>query len=270
MNEDIYEVRDRIVENKAFLSRKDIRKVKICRGAGYIGDWAFAKCSNLKEVVFEDDFHPGLFGKDVFTGCEKLSTIAFANTDESTNRLLAVCTNKMYYDHLLRADDVGKKSWYGKWDISLISQLKTDDAEARMSAALCGEEDISYDGIGSVDGELPGETDDYVRKEEFRKCSLCYLRLTYDIYLTDMTRETICDHLINNSLGNRSGASFYSLFEDSNNSLEYMRIYLDTIKPDREMITDMIGNVPSHNVVARSYLIKEAEKKSDVLSDLLL
>ena len=49
-----------------------------------------------------------------------------------------------------------------------------------------------------------------------------------------------------------------------------MRIYLDTIKPDREMITDMIGNVPSHNVVARSYLIKEAEKKSDVLSDLLL
>ncbi len=270
MNEDIYEVCDRIIESKAFLSRKDIRKVKICSGAGYIGDWAFAKCSNLKEVEFEDDFRPGLFGRDVFTGCDRLESIAFHNTDKVTNRLLAVCVNKMYYDHLLRADDVGQKSWYEKWDICLLSQLKTDDAEARLSAALCGEEDISYDGIGSVDGELPGETDDYVRKEEFRKCSLCYLRIINDSYLTDRTREAVCDHLRGNSLGNRSGAAFYSLFDDSNCTLEYMRIYLDTIKPDREMIMEMIGNVPAHNVVARSYLIKESENKSDALSDLFL
>ena len=270
MNEDIFEVRDSIIENKAFLSRKDIRKVKICHGAVHIGDWAFAKCTNLKDVVFEDDFRPGMFGKNVFTGCDSLKSIAFHSMEEVTGKLLAVCVNKMYYDHLLRADDVGQKSWYGKWDISLLSQLKTGDAEARMSAALCGEEDISYDGIGSVDGELPGETDDYVRKEEFRKCSLCYLRLENDLYLLEDTRTAIEEHLLDNALGSRNGAAFYSLFDDSDNTLAYMRIYLDTIKPDREMIMKMIEEVPSANVIAKSYLIRESEKKGDTLSDMLL
>ena len=270
MNEDIYEISDRIIENRKYLLRKDIRKVKICRGIEHIGDWAFAKCSNLTEVVFSDDFRPALFGKDVFTGCERLKSIAFGDTDEVTNKLLAVCANKMYYDHLLRADDIGQRSWYEKWDICLVSQLQSGDGEARMSAALCGEEDISYDGIGSVDGELPGETDDYVRKEEFRKCTLCYLRLENDVYLSDSVRSEIKSHLLDNAFGNRNGAAFYSLFDDSDNTLEFMRIYLDTICPGKDTLMRMIKEVPSGNVTARSYLIKESEKKSDTISNLLL
>lgn len=270
MREEVLEVSDRIIENKKYLSRKDIRKIKICRGVEHIGDWAFAKCSNLTEVVFSDGFRPGLFGKDVFTGCEKLKRISFRDTDDETAVLMAVCANKMYYDHLLRADDIGQRSWYEKWDICLISLLKSDDANARMSAALCGEEDISYDGIGSVDGELPGETDDYVRKEEFRKCSLCYLRIINDSYLADITRKAVGNHIRDNSLGNRNGAAFYSMFEEPDSVLRYIGIYLDIIKPDRDMVMKMIAEVPAGNVMASSYLIKEADRKSDILSELLL
>ncbi len=141
-----------VLENKAFLSGKMIREVYLPLGLTHIGDWAFAKCSNLRQVTFADDFRPGLFGKEVFGGCDELRSIGFADLDAETSTLLATCTNKLAYDHLLRSDDIGQKSWFEKWDISLVSKLKSDDAEARMSAALCGEEDISYDGIGSVYG----------------------------------------------------------------------------------------------------------------------
>ena len=99
---------------------------------------------------------------------------------------------------------------------------------------------------------------------------MCYLRLENDLYLLEDTRAAIEEHLLDNALGSRNGAAFYSLFDDSDNTLAYMRIYLDTIKPDREMIMKMIEEVPSANVIAKSYLIKESEKKGDTLSDMLL
>ncbi len=151
-----------IIENKEFWSQRALRKVILPAGIEHIGDWAFAKCINLETVEFACDFRPGLFGRDVFKGCESLRSVAFAGMDETTALFLALCANRLPYDHLIRSEDVGQKSWYEKWDICLASKLKSDDAEAKMSAALCGEEDISYDGIGSVDGEMPGASADYV------------------------------------------------------------------------------------------------------------
>ncbi|MCR5591952.1 MAG: leucine-rich repeat domain-containing protein [Lachnospiraceae bacterium] len=246
------------IDSKAFLSSKQIRQVMLPRSIERIGDWAFAKCSNLRAVKFAGPFRPGLFGRDVFAGCENLKLIEFADSDSVTARLHALCANKLPYDHLLRSDDVGQKSWYEKWDIVFQSVLASDDSEVRMSAALCGEEDISYDGIGSVDGELPGETGDYVQKEEFRKCSLCYIRLSNSTFLTESTENAIKNHLIANRFGEASGAAFYSIFEEDENILPYLRIYLDTVKPDRQMLSEMISAVPAKDVYARSFLIKEA------------
>ncbi len=270
MNDGRCEIYGSRIESRAYLSSKDIRNVVIGAGIEHIGDWAFAKCSNLMTVSFAGDHRPGLFGKDVFMGCARLGSISFRDTDDVTAALLAICTNKMYCDHLLRAEDVGQKSWYGKWDIRLVTELKSDDAEARMSAALCGEEDISYDGIGSVDGELPGETDDYVRQEEYRKCSLCYTRLLYNKYLSDATRGIIEDHLRANSFGSGNSAAFYSLFDDEANTTSYMRIYLDTVRHDKCTLKKLIEAVPFDKVDARSYLIRQSDGGSDKISELLL
>lgn len=274
-----YEVRDGIldlsgtglkrIESKAFLSSKTIRAVILPREMESIGDWAFAKCQNLVSVKFAGDFRPGLFGKDVFGGCGRLSLIEFADLDTAAATLLALCANKLPYEHLLRADDVGQKSWYEKWDIGLIAKLKSDDAEAKMSAALCGEEDISYDGIGSVDGEMSGETGDYVQKEEFNKCSLCYIRLSNDVYLSDSTRSVITRFIEDNRFGQRSGAAFYSIFEEGDNVLPYLRIYLDIVQPDKATIRDMIAAIGQKDVYAVSYLIKESGTASTA-DDLLL
>ncbi len=280
MNINGYEVKDGVLdlsgvpvtklENKAFLAQRSIRDVIMPPGITYIGDWAFAKCSNLRSVHFTCNHRPGLFGRNVFDGCDKLEIIDFTDVPDDTGRLLAACANALPYDHMIRSDDVGHMSWYEKWDICLAAKLKSDNAEAGINAALCGEEDISYDGIGSVDGEMPGEIDDYLRREEHKKCGLCYLRLSNDRYLMDSTRELIRAYIIENRFGSLYSDSFYSVFDEGGDTLQRLRLYLDIVGPDKEVLKEMTGAVPHGEVYARSYLIKEAGGKEDSFDALLL
>ena len=259
-----------IIENKAFWADRALRDVTVPSGIRHIGDWAFAKCVNLEKVMFEDDFRPGLFGRDVFKGCDKLAAVSFADTDDVTEHFLALCANRLAFDSLIRSEDVGKKSWYEKWDICLATRIKSDDAEAKMSAALCGEEDISYDGIGSIDGEMPGEGADFVSKEAHNKSVLCYIRLKNDIYLGTETRALLEEHIRNNRFGSESGSSFSAIFEECEGNLEYLRIYLDIVSPNRDTLSDMIASLGPSEVAARSYLIKESSDKGGILDDLML
>ena len=280
MNINGYEIRDGILDlsrtqvtkldDKAFLSQRSVRSVIMPSGITYIGDWAFAKCSNLRSVQFTSGHRPGLFGRNVFEGCDMLESISFEDTPDDTGYLLAACANALPYDHMIRSDDVGLKSWYEKWDICLASTLNSDNAQAGINAALCGEEDISYDGIGSVDGEMPGETDDFLRREVHKKCGLCYLRLSNDRYLGESTRELIRAFIIENRFGNLNSDSFYSVFDEGGDTLQRLRLYLDTVRPDKQTIKEMTAAVPSGEVYARSYLIKEAGEKEDTFDALML
>ena len=257
------------IEDKAFWAARSVRSVLMPKGIRHIGDWAFAKCANLETVVFEDDFRPDLFGKDVFKGCNRLTSISFANMDEVTAHFLAMCANRLEFDSLIRSDDVGRASWYAKWDICLAAKIKSDDAEARMSAALCGEEDISYDGIGSVDGEMPGEGADFVSKEAYNRSVLCYMRLVNDRHISADTRRMLEEHIITNRFGEGASSSFFAIFEECDGDLSYLRIYLDTVRPDRQTLLSMIESLGSSHVAAKSFLIREAGGKS-VLDDMML
>ena len=259
-----------VIDNKAFWAQRPIREVLMPVGITHIGDWAFAKCSNLEKISFADDFRPGLFGRDVFKGCDNLLSISFADTDDVTARFLALCANRLGFDRLIQSDDVGKKSWYEKWDICLATRIKSDDAEAKMSAALCGEEDISYDGIGSVDGEMPGEGADFVSKEAYNRSVLCYIRLSEDRYLDDDTRRLLTEHILENSFNKGTCSSFNAIFEECEGSLSYLRMYLDIVRPDRDTLFEMIEALGPSNVAARSYLIKESNSGSDPLADMML
>lgn len=259
-----------IIENKEFWSQRSLRKAVLPAGIEHIGDWAFAKCVNLETVELACDFRPSLFGRDVFKGCESLRSVTFMGMDGTTSLFLALCANRLPYDHLIRSEDVGQKSWYEKWDICLAARLKSDDAEAKMSAALCGEEDISYDGIGSVDGEMPGESADYVSKEEYNKSALCYIRLAHDRFLTEGVRGLIEDHIRANRFENGIGSSFYAIFEECGSDISYLETYLDIVKPDKDTLAAMISSLSPSEVVARSYLIGRSSDAVGGLDDLML
>ena len=139
-----------------------------------------------------------------------------------------------------------------------------------MSAALCDEEDISYDGIGSIDGEMPGESADFVSKDAHNRSVLCYIRLKDDVYLSDETRLLLEEHIRAIGFGRESGSSFSAIFEECGGNLEYLRIYLDIVKPDRNTLSAMIASLGPSDVAARSFLIKESSDKSGILDDMML
>ena len=66
-----YETKDGILDlsdeplseigNKAFISSKAVRTVILPASVRHIGDWAFARCSNLRSVKLCGPFMPGMF-----------------------------------------------------------------------------------------------------------------------------------------------------------------------------------------------------------------
>ena len=264
-----------VIDRKAFLSCKGLKKVFLPAGIRLLDEWAFSKCSNLKNVRLEGAFAPGILGKGAFKGCDSLSSIRFAGMDEDTVHLLALCANLLENDHLLRADDVGSAGWYEKWDLYLLSVLATDDAEGSSRVALCGEEDISYDGVGMVDGEMPGETEEYVRQAARNKCLICFKRLKYASRLSEATRKKIGDYLSARSFGSARPYAWQTLTEDLEGDPEYFGMYLDIVDPDAGVMDEMIRSLNSTRVQARAYLIGEAAKRGsgiggDAFDDLFL
>ena len=247
------------------MSDASLTEVTFPVGTKHLGEWAFSKCKNLKSVTFEGKFVPGMFERGVFEGCDRLEKITFDGFDEDTPVLLAAAVSKLKVMHLLTADDVGEKSWYEKWDLALKMCLLADDAEGSIAAALCGEEDISYDGIGSVDGEMPGETSEFVKNAAMNKCSLCYLRLIYDSFLREETKEIICNYLRGRAFGKGEGYSWMTLKEVSGDSLAYYETYLEVIKPDRDTLGGMIEDLDSNLVAVKSFLIKQTKVSGDDL-----
>lgn len=237
----------------------------------HIGEWAFSKCRNLKTVIFEGKYASDIMGKGVFEGCEKLEKICFKGFAEDESHLLAAAVSRLKVPHLLRSDDVGEQSWFSKWDLALRLFLESDDEKMSAANALCGEEDISYDGIGSIDGELPGESGDFVKEAAINKCLLCYQRLTFDKYLSEESGRFIRNYLISHSFQTEEAYSWITLKEKCGDDIAYYKLYLEVVNPDNETKNRMIEDLAENHVAAKSYLIKECSKSgSSVLDGLFI
>ncbi len=256
------------IDKKAFLCCKSLRKVSLPQNIRHMGDWCFSKCDNLESVSIDIQPSGEIFGRGVFEGCVRLKEIVFKNAGPDLSVLLAAGVSHMANDHLLRSDDIGQNFWYEKWDLSLLSMITSQDTESSKSVPLGGEEDISYDGVGSVDGEMSGETNEYVKRIATDKCRLCYMRLLHDTYLSDGHREKIEEYIKDRAYGSRYDWAWMAINEDAVNGPEYMRIYLDVVRPDREEMKAMIESISATGIQTKAYLISEAGKQGSETSAL--
>ena len=247
-----------VIDRKAFLSCKILRKVILPAGIENVGEWAFSKCTNLQSVNIDRAVGVNLFGKGVFEGCDNLTEISFADTDKGLARLLALTTNRMSNDYLLRSSDLGQKTWYDKWDISLMSVLKLDSNNMEADFATGGEEDLPFVGVGMVDGEMPDEGVDFFKGIEKNKCLLAYIRLMYDSYLSDSMREYLCDFIKERAFGCSPAYAFNTLNEECGGDIEYYKIYMDVVKPDKETINKMAQSLNATLIQAKAFLIEQA------------
>lgn len=235
-----------------------------------VGEWAFSKCRNLERVTFRGSYAPGMIKAGAFDGCTGLRMMEFAGKSSDTGYLLGAAVSALKSPGLIRMDDIGETSWFAKWDLSLKICLEADETEAGISAALCGEEDISYDGIGSIDGEMPGESGDFVKEAAIDKCLLCYLRLEHDEGLSDNFRKYICDYIKTHDFDSEDKYAWITLKEKAGDNTAYYILYLDVVCPDKETWGRMIEDLGSEHVAVKSFLIRKCSDASSALDDLFL
>lgn len=260
-----------VISKKAFLGCNGLREVTLPKEITRIDDWGFAQCIHLNRLSINDADNVPDFGKSVFEGCLRLDEIAVNSEEGALPKLLAAVVNKLPSPFLLRDKDLGHKAWYERWDLGLRAYLAQDDIEGYSDRALCGEEDISYDGIGSVDGELLGEDVSYLKEVSKGKCKLVLLRLMYDKYLSEDTRNYLEKYVTDHSKSHGNEAAWYAIIEDYKDDIEYLKLYMEIVKPDAVTVDSMIMDMGNDLAQAKAYLIREqkAENKTDAFFDAL-
>ena len=230
------------IERKAFLGTKGLRNVCVPGTVNTIGDWAFAQCIHLREVKIEGA-GAGRLGKGVFEGCTRLESLHFdSNANEDCDVLAAMTVHRLEAEYLLRDPDLGNENWYKKWDLALANLLARDDMEGYSDRALCGEEDISYDGVGSVDGELPGESASYIVEQNKNKCYLCLVRLMNAGFLSEDTGTLFKKYLKRHAKGFGNESAWLTIKEDFKDNIEYLKLFIEVTEPDSDAIKDMIAD----------------------------
>ena len=261
------------IERKAFLQQQGLRKITIPGTVAYIGDWAFSQCRQLKTFVFEEGGSVDAFiGRGIFEGSERLSDICIGYDEPDELSLLAALpVKKLPATYLIKDPSFGTKEWYKKLDMALVDYLKQDDIEGYSDRALCGEEDISYDGVGSVDGELPGESAAYLKEVGKNKASLAFTRLTNMVYITEEVEDYLSRYMMSRSKGSSSETAWYHILEDRYDDSDAIDAYLDIIKPESSTLRAMTEDVPAAKALLKAKLIAYKKADSDdFFSDLLI
>jgi len=258
------------IGRKAFLGCKGLKEVKLSNQVENIDDWGFSQCIHLVRV--EALGEKLSFGKNVFEGCNRLEAIEINGGGEDTARLLAAAVCRLPAAYLLTDNDKGSDEWFKRFDLCLKAFLDRDDFEGYSDRALCGEEDISYDGIGSVDGELLGESESYLREVGKNKAGLVLLRLKYCKAAEEDTIERLKSYVNQHAFGTKNPSAWNAIKEDYKNDTEYLKLYLDVTNPTAETIGLMLENMGSDMAQAKAFLIKrtEGDRKSDAFFGALL
>lgn len=259
------------IARKAYMGNRTLCELVVPADIREIGDWAFAKCVNLKRVIIESDPGQVVFSRGVFDGCRSLTEISFVSEDKDLSYLAAACANGLPTgDFLLRDSQLGNSFWYSRWDLAFTGYLKRDDYDDYSNNAVCGEEDISFDGIASVDGEFLGISCDYALNVAISKCELCYMRLMHDTLCKDEDREISRAYIKEHTLGRENSASWITLIQNHKSEIPYFELYIDIALPDAESLDAMISALPAEAVEAKAYLIGLRAGGSDFFDDFSL
>ncbi len=263
------------VARKALLN-SNLKEISLPSTIKDIGDWAFSKATHLKRFVLRGpigDLSAVALGKGIFEGDQGLESVCLGyGEDDDLSFLLAATVSRLPAAFLMRTGNLGTEEWFKSFDASLSSYIAESDFTGYSERILCGEEDISYDGIGSVDGELLGESAAYVREKRKDKSALCLLRLMRDKNLSAASKELFEDYIRKHALGKEDDSAWQALKTFYGDSLEYVELYCNVVRPGKTEIGAMLADMGKQGIEIKSFLIgyKGESGSCDLIEDLLL
>lgn len=257
------------IGRKAFLSRKNLRRISLPAGLRSIGDWAFAYCGSLEHVTIPAGC--GHIGKSLFLDCGRLSCVAGIRQNgdcraeawtRESGRLLAAAVTHLEAHYLLEPALVGSREWLGKWDVRLEAVMRAEDQEGYSHQVLCGEEDY-----GSTD------LDAFLQAKRQKKVRLAMLRLLCDEELSGGLREYLEGYLASHTKGCESEECWQVVLEEGEACPDYVQLFLELGCVTRDNIEAMVGEMRQDQPQLRAAFLRYRQERlgyGDFFADLSL
>lgn len=205
------------VDRKAFLSRKQLRRVNLPDTLEEVGDWAFAYCDGLWEIRLPAKALR--FGKNVFLECRELRRVEIYGEEakaQGVSELLAAAVNALNSYYLLDTEEAGSREWFAKWDARLVTVLHTPDTDGYSRQVLCGEEDYGSTDLAAYTGGR--------RKEKVR---LALLRLLYPEALSEALQRELEEYLLTHTAGCKTDETWRVILEEHGDDRAYYSLFAE-------------------------------------------
>lgn len=251
------------IEKKAFLSKKTVKRVVLPEKLKMVGDYAFAFCSNLEEVVFPY-FCPEI-GKNVFQDCDRIKEIR-SHEDRAWSReaaaLLAGAVNKLGTYYLLEPEAVGSKEWFEKWDKRAEALLQEDDREGYAKQILCGEEDY-----GSTDLNA------FMREKRKGKVRIALLRLQNSEMIGGELKQKLEQYLQNHTKGSDTEETWQVILNECYDNRAQIQLFLDLSCINGNNISNALNDIGHEHAELKALLLRYKEEylvSKDFFGELML
>lgn len=249
-----------VIERKAFLSKKYLRRVSVPYTVTQVGDWAFAYCDNLEQVEFAGrQLH---FGKAVFLDCGKLKRLMIEGKSETAAALLAAAVTAAEAYYLLEPEEAGSPQWLAKWDARMLTVLRSPDSEGYSKQVLCGEEDY-----GSTDLNA------FLQEKRKTKVRLLLLRLLYSTGLSWQIREELEEYLRAHTKGCESEETWQVVLKEHGNDREYYQLFVELSCADAHNIEGILADIGGEYPEMKAFFMRYKQESigyTDFFGDLSL
>lgn len=202
------------IKKKEFLGNKKLYRYNCPEDLEIIEDWAFANCSNLKEIELPNTEIK--FGKDVFLNCGQLQAINVCGKSEQVGILLAASVREMNCYYLLDISAAGEKEWFELYDRKIREEIEKPDDEGFSKQILCGEEDY-----GSTDLKA------YINSQVRRKCKLAMIRLKNDESISQKFKDYLTAYLKERTKGQPTEEAFETVVDEYGKNKPYFDIFIN-------------------------------------------
>lgn len=232
------------IGRKAFLGRKLLRSVNVDANVSTIGDWAFAYCDNLKQVIIQRNRIQ--FGQGVFKGDDSLEVIDARSYENnvSVGNLMAAAVITMQAEYMLEPTSAGTDEWLEMWDRKLADMLNTKDEDGYHLYVLCGEEDLHFD------------YEEYIEYVREKKSGLCLMRLINDVGLTDDFRNRLKNYILSMCAGCECDASWKYVLKNRGDSQEYYDCMIEIGAIGSDNLETALENMGQRHAEMKAYIIK--------------
>lgn len=249
------------IAKKAFLSKKNLRRVVLPHTVEEVGDWAFAYCGRLLEVTLPRK--EIRFGKAVFMECGELQRITAVECQESigggkteTDRppafpaeLMAAAVTRMDAAYLLDIAAAGTAEWYGKWDARLLTLLRASDQEGYSKQILCGEEDYGSTDIAA-----------YMSSRRKEKVQLIFLRLLFCRRLSAGLQEELEDYLRAHTKGGDQEEAWQVILAEHGTHREYYQLFASIGCVTKDNINGILEDIGEEHTEMKAFFLRFQEE----------